>query len=194
MAQFVAFNSEVDVNGETVLAIVDGMGSFKERAFSILKESGIDKPKPGAWYRQQFWLDAFKKISDAIGAYTLFNIGKKIPENANFPPEIDNIEKALSGIDIAYHMNHSIGKEAMFNPANGVMKEGIGHYGYEKKDDRTVIMMCNNPYPCDFDRGIIESMANKFKPQGVSMIIVSHDDTKPCRKKGADSCTYIVKW
>ena len=179
MAQFKAFAPGVEVNGETVLSIVDGMGVFKNAAFKILSENGISDPKPGNFYSQQAWLNAFKQISATVGSNTLFSIGQKIPENAQFPPEINSIDKALAAIDVAYHMNHRGGE--------------IGNYNFEKTGDKSAKMICNNPYPCDFDRGIIEAMTKKFKPAG-SMVFVDHDDSQPCRKKEGESCTYIVKW
>jgi hypothetical protein len=194
MAQFVAFNPKVEVNGETVLSIVDGMGAFKERAYKFLADNGIQNPEPGKWYPQQSWLDAFKAIAQATGDFTLFNIGKKIPENAQFPPEINTIDKALAAIDVAYHMNHRIDGQVMFDPATGKMLEGIGHYGFQQMNEREIRMVCENPYPSDFDRGIIEAMAQKFKPAGAGFIIVKLDESLPSRKKGADSCTYTVKW
>ena len=194
MAQFVAFNKDVEVNGETVLSIVDGMGVYRDKAMKFLAGNGIHNPELGKWYSQQQWLNAFKSISESTGGYTLFNIGKKIPENAQFPKEIDTIEKALSAIDVAYHMNHRAHGSVLFNPKTGAMQEGIGHYGFEKLKDKTIKMVCDNPYPCDFDRGIIEAMAQKFKPGDSIIIMVKHDDTQPCRKKGADSCTYVVSW
>jgi hypothetical protein len=91
-------------------------------------------------------------------------------------------------------MNHRINGEVLFNPKTGAMKEGIGHYSFEKTGPRAANMVCKNPYPCDFDRGIIESAARKFKPADSIILSVTHDDSKPCRKKGHDSCTYIVTW
>ncbi len=82
----------------------------------------------------------------------------------------------------------------MFDPATGKIIEGIGPYGFEKISDTVIRMVCNNPYPSDFDRGIIDSMAQKFKPAGTAIVIVKLDDSQPTRKKGADSCTYTVKW
>lgn len=193
MAQFAAFDPAVEVNGETVLSIVNGMGSFKNMAIKVLADNGITEAKAGSWYPQQSWLNAFKSISGTVGGTTLFNIGKAIPESAKFPPDINSIEKALAAIDVAYHMNHRIRGEALFNPSTGIMKEGIGHYGFKKESDKKIVMVCNNPYPCDFDRGIIQAMASKFKPAG-AIISAVHDDSQPCRKKGADSCTYTVTW
>ena len=194
MAVFVAFNKEVEVNGQTVLSVVDGMGAFRSQAIKILKENGIDDPVPEKWYPQQSWLNAFRQIHEHLGEKTLHSIGKKIPENAKFPPEIDDIFKALAAIDVAYHMNHRLQGKVMFDPGTGTMTEGIGHYKAEKIDDRRVRMVCNNPYPSEFDRGIILAMAQKFMPRDAKIIKAELDPDKPTRKKDADSCTYIVSW
>ncbi len=180
MAQFIPFATGVEVNGETVLSVVDGMGSFQERALRILAEHGIINPQPGKWYSQKAWLDAFRSISEKMGGTTLLAIGRKIPENAKFPPEIDTLEKALASIDIAYHMNHRGGE--------------IGHYRYEQTGNKSGRMICHNPYPDDFDRGIVDAVARKFKPKDAILVNVIHDDSQPCRKKGDDSCTYLVSW
>ena len=85
MTLFVASSSSVEVNGETVLSIVAGMGAFKSTALKILAENGIENPQPGIWYKQQDWLNSFKQISGIIGPNTLTEIGKVIPENAVWP-------------------------------------------------------------------------------------------------------------
>ncbi|MDH3346481.1 MAG: hypothetical protein OEM02_00075 [Desulfobulbaceae bacterium] len=180
MAQFNALAMGVEVNGETVLSVIDGMGVFKAQAIKILEENGVTNPTPGMWYKQQAWLDAFKYIAEEIGPSTLFNIGRKIPENAQFPTDIDNIKEALSAIDIAYHMNHRGGE--------------IGHYTFESTGQKSGLVTCNNPYPCDFDKGIIESMARKFQPADSIMIVVSHDQSAECRTNGGKTCIYKVTW
>ena len=106
------------------------------------------------------------------------------------PPEIDNIEAALASIDVAYHMNHRIQGEVLFDPATGIMKEGIGHYRYQPGGDRGGVMVCETPYPSEFDRGIITGTARRWRPT----VEVTLDESKPTRKRGADSCTYLVKW
>jgi hypothetical protein len=194
MAQFVAFNKDVEVKGQTVLSVVEGMGAFRSQALKILKENGIDDPASDKWYSQQAWLNAFKEIHDHLGEKTLHSIGKKIPESARFPPEIDSIFKALAAIDVAYHMNHRLNGKVMFDPATGTMTEGIGHYQCEKIDDHRVMMACNNPYPSEFDRGIILTMAQKFLPSDAKILKAELDPAKPTRKNGADSCTYNVSW
>ena len=180
MAEFRAFAPGVEVNGETVLSVVAGLGGFEAAARKILADSGIADPRPGEWYPQQAWLDAFKAISTRVGPSALFNIGKAIPENAQWPPSVTTIETALPSIDLAYHMNHRGGE--------------IGHYLYMSTGPRSVRMVCRNPYPCHFDRGIVTAVARRFKPRDVVTVTTTHDDGAPCRAKGEDSCTYLVNW
>lgn len=179
MAQFQQFAPDVEVNGETVLTTINSFPEFmRSIAEKILEEKGIKDPKPGEWYSQKAWLDSFKEIAEKFGSNTLFEIGKSIPSNAKFPPEIDSIDKALGAIDIAYHMNHRNGdigfyKLVSFNAAS-----------------KKIIMQCKNPYPCDFDRGIIIAMARKFK-SGVDVVL---DTSKPSRLDGADDSWYIITY
>ena len=179
MAQFKAFALKVEVNGEVIAALVDGMGAFKPMGLQALGEHGIPDPQPGKWYPQQAYLDAFKKIADKLGAATLKGVGKKILEKAAWPLNINCAEKALASVDVAYHMNHRGG--------------GIGRYRFEKTGDRAGKMICETPYPCAFDLGILEAAAKKFAPAD-ALVRVTHDDRQPCRNKGGESCTYLVSW
>jgi len=179
MAQFKAFAAGVEVNGETVLAFINGMGSFSATGRHFLAVSGIKDPQPGAWYPQQAWLDAFKLIADRTGPGTLLAIGKAIPESAQWPPQVDTLEKALASIDVAYHMNHRGGE--------------IGYYRYEPTGPQSGKMICNNPYPSDFDLGIIAAVARRFAPAGKFPKVVL-DESAPTRRQGAESCTFLISW
>ncbi|WP_299453603.1 hypothetical protein [uncultured Microscilla sp.] len=182
MAQYIPFEEGIEVNGQTVLSFINALPMFRDDMLEILAKHGISNPKEGEWYPQLAWLNAFKEIGEKYGANTLFAIGKAIPENADFPPDIDNLEKALGAIDVAYHMNHT--------------KGNIGHYTLVKfnEEDKIAIMECRNPYPSNFDRGIITTMARKFKPPSVLMIAVELDTSKPSRLDGAEQCTYRITW
>ncbi len=197
--QFKPFEKNIEVNGQTVYAIVDGFRVIKALAYKHLSDAGIgDVEKDGsvkirldAWYSQEAWLKAFESISKGVGSSVLFQIGLSIPKNAKFPPWVKDVESAIQSVDIAYHMNHRKSGKELFDPASGKMTEGIGHYGYKKVDgENLIISECENPYPCDFDMGILTFMAQKFQPDAV----VRHDDSKPCRKKGSSNCTYIVQY
>lgn len=182
MAQYVPFAKNVEVNGQTILSFVNALPAFKVTMEAILANYGLVNIQPEQWYSQKSWLDAFREIGEKYGANTLFAIGKVIPESAKFPPAIDDLEKALSTIDVAYHMNHQNGE--------------IGYYKLISFNSslRTAVMECKNPYPSSFDRGIITTMARKFRPKDSILVNVEVDNNFPSRLNGADSCTYKVGW
>jgi hypothetical protein len=184
--QFKAITPGVEVSGAAVLSVIEGMSrcsdldlmeSFRKMAIRMLTKHGIVEPQKDKWYLQQAWLDAFKEISEEIGPATLKMIGEKIPDTALWPSDIETIHEGLASIDVAYHMNHRGGE--------------IGHYIYSSTGKKSGKMVCNNPYPCDFDLGIIKATARRFSPKGITAV-VGHDDAGPCRKKGGESCTYRI--
>ena len=179
MAQFKAFSPRVEVLGEVVLSLVNVMGAFKRLALGILAEHGINDPQPDQWYSQQAWLDSFKKIAEEVGPNTLYQIGRQLPAQHFFPPGIDSIETVLGELDDAYRKTHRGGE--------------VGHYRFQIVGMNTGKMTCDNPYPCDFDRGIIQALAERFQPAG-SLVDVRHEDDAPCKKSGADSCVYTITW
>jgi len=197
--EYVAFESGIEVNGQTVWAIVDGFRAFKVMASQLLLDEKIGERgpnkvvvvRPDGWYPQEAWLRVFREIGTRVGEAVLYQIGTVIPRNAKFPPWVQDVHSAVKSIDIAYHMNHRKGGKEMFDPATGKMLEGIGHYGYEgDPKEKRLVSVCRNPYPCMFDWGIITTMARRFAP--VAQVV--HDDSKPCRRGGADNCTYVVTW
>jgi len=182
MAQFIPFDSHVEVIGQTVLSVITALPAGQDSRKEILARHGIQVPDASTWYAQKDYLNAFKEIAENVGPHTLFSIGKSIPEDAIFPPQIDSLEKALQSIDIAYNMNHRGGD--------------IGYYKLTHFDAKNKIARfeCKNPYPSEFDRGIITTMVRKFRPADSFRDSVVLDTTKPTRLKGADSCSYTITW
>lgn len=179
--------------------VIDGFGSFTLIANKILLEEGLGtddgtgavKFGANAWYPLELWLKALERIGSEFGNVLLFQSGMTTPKNAVFPPSVTDIHSALKCIDVAYHMNHAVRGESMFSPHTGEMREGIGHYTYSHTPGKNLITMeSTTPYPCDFDRGIIIAMAQRFQPTAT----ILHDATKPCRKRGGASCAYHVAW
>jgi hypothetical protein len=196
--QFRIFEPGIEVNGQTVYSIIDGLGYFTNISRRYLSQVGIgtvvDKKlvmdKYG-WYPQEAWLMAFENIARQIGDRVLFNIGRSIPRNAEFPTWTTGIESAIYAVDVAYHLNHRKNGQPLFNMRTGVMTEGIGHYGCAPVwGQNEIISICNNPYPCAFNRGILTEMALRFEPAAR----VIHDDNAECLKNGADSCTFHILW
>jgi hypothetical protein len=190
MAQFKAFTPGMEVVGGGVLSIIEGMGEFRSMAEAILAQHGLKKIQPDGWYSQQAFLDAFKTIAEKIGPRTLFACGKQILATIEWPPELDNLEAGLRSIDVLYHRSHRLNNVSMFDEKTGECRPGLGHYTLESLGKSSGVMVCPNPYPSEFDRGIITAMGRRFKPDFEARL----DSTKPTRLKGADSCTYILEW
>ncbi len=191
--EYKVIDERVEVNGRTVLSFVAGFGSMRRAALDVLRKCGIDDPNLDEWYPQQKWLDAFTYISSNVSPQTLYEIGTTIPDNAEFPKEIVTVHDALAAIDIAYHANHRIDGVLLFDSVTGEKKEGIGNYNYRLIGNRAAEMVCDNPYPCEFDKGIIYAMVKRFKPEG-GFVNVKHDKEEGCRENGDKSCRYLVTW
>lgn len=156
MVQFKVNEQNAEVNGETINAMVCGMGAFKNTALKFLSENGIENPIPGNWYSYQSFMNAFEKISNKVGQKTLYMIGKSIPENAVFPPEISSFEIAMSSIGAAYKSNH-IGLN-------------IGEIIFKWTGPRSSVVTNSSAYPEACDEGLITAMANRFKPKDAVVI------------------------
>lgn len=182
MAQFIAFEEGVEVNGQTILSIVKALPVGQEMRSEILSAHGIGNPEAEKWYSQQAWLNAFKELSGTMGDKILFNIGESIPEYAVFPTAIDTLEKALKSIDQAYHMNHRGGEIGSYRVAMFNEKE------------RKAVMVCQTPYPSELDRGIICTMLKEYRPASSQHYTVDLDTTTISRTKGNNSCTYNISW
>ena len=198
--QFKAFEPGIDVYGSSIDAIVEAFKLFPSIVMKRLVSHGIGEIKGrnevqiqrDAWYSQASWLAAFENIAKTVGSRALFQIGQHVPKYAVFPPTVTDVHRGIASIDVAYHMNHRKAGQVMFDPATGHKIGGIGSYGYASDGPtaRKIVSVCENPYPCDFDRGILTTIATRFERNAR----VAHDERSPCRNNGADSCTYVVSW
>jgi hypothetical protein len=188
----------IEVHGGSIGAIIDCFKFFPGIAIRYLLKYGICTAGPNnepvvdrqAWHPQRSWLAAHKAIANEVGAEASFNIGVAVPKNASWPPDVKDVDAAIASIDIAYHLNHRKDGVVMYDPATATMLEGIGHYGYARDpDEQKIVSVCDNPYPCDFDQGLLLGMASRFS----SRARVVHVEGS-CRKHGDPSCTYIITW
>ena len=196
--QFRAFDTGIEVYGANVGGFVDAFKLFPSVILKCLAKHGIgtmsgknveiDRTR---WYPQEGWLAAWEEIATSIGPRACYQIGRQVPKHAVFPPSVTDISSAIASLDVAYHMNHRKNGRPMFDLATGQKTKGIGNYGFEPvRGERRIKSVCENPYPCDFDRGLLAEVGSRFEPQ----VRVTHDDGAPCRSKGANSCTYMVSW
>ncbi|HDQ72898.1 MAG TPA: hypothetical protein ENN19_12500 [Chloroflexi bacterium] len=194
MALYKVYEQGIEVMGKNMGATLDGMWAVQAVAENILASVGLDNivTDEHHWYSQQLWLNAFKLIAERTGDATLRQIGKNVMNNAVLP-KMDSVEEALTLMDIAYHMNYRNAKgQVLYDPDRAQqMLEGIGHYKYEKAPgENKAYMICDDPYPCPYDMGIITSFAQRFEKTAR----VQHDDEYGCKSKGRDACRYIVTW
>lgn len=183
MAQYEAFDEAVEVQGETILAVVDGAlarfsADYRTRGRELLAENGVRDPDPDEWYPQQAWLDTFESIADELEPHLLDRLGEQIPTVVAWPDAPSSVEAGLRSIDEAYRRNHRGGE--------------IGHYGFEPVDERIGEVTCRNPYPCAFDRGLVRAVARRYAP--VESFVYLEERDGRCRRDGADACAYTVHW
>lgn len=179
MALFTAYSELVEVNGKTVLSVVHGMGTVKAIGMKYLREAGIPDVNPNGWYKQQLWLDTFRLISVKVGKSTLKAIGRSIPDHAVFPGHISDIHSALQAIDNAYKLNHRNGD--------------IGEYRYRKITEHEAELCCINPFPSEFDEGLIETMAKRYARSGENPSVMLKINAET-RRHGGHSCTFTITW
>ena len=182
MANYEPLDDDVEINGQTILAMVEGVSRFsneyRETVREALEEHGVVDPERGDWYPQAAWLNAFGELADDLEPHILDRIGEQIPDAADWPSGISGVKEGLRSIDDAYHQNHRGGK--------------IGHYRFEDGQDRTGRVVCDNPYPCPFDRGIIRAVARQYSP--VEGFVFVEETGDECRRDGGEKCTYTVHW
>jgi hypothetical protein len=185
------------VLGANLQNILGGFGSFTLIASKLLLEEGIGTPdesmmvnfEPDRWYPLDRFLRVFDRIHAEFGNFTLRQVGMHVPQNAQFPSHIVDIMDVFEIMDVGYYLNHGLNDEAMFDPATGEMKDGLGHYRATATGDKRISVQASTPYPCPFDEGIVTALSQRFEPSAT----VLHDKAS-CRSRGDDSCTYHVSW
>ncbi|MFB6195860.1 MAG: hypothetical protein ABEI80_06790 [Haloplanus sp.] len=183
MAPYEAFDEGVEVHGRTILAVVDDAlarfsETYRRTAYDALAANGIDDPSADEWYPQQAWLDTFETIAADLEPHILDRLGEQIPDVAEWPTGVSTVEDGLRSIDDAYRRNHRGGD--------------IGFYRFDATGERTGDVHCKNPYPCEFDRGLVRATARRYAP--VESFVFVEERGERCRREGDDSCRYRVSW
>jgi hypothetical protein len=177
MAEYQTFHPKNEAKGAGILAAMAALDP--EQMKKVLQANGLEGVDAETWYSQELELNVLKSINTG-NFLDMVSVGMKIPEIAMFPPNIQDVHGALGLLDMAYHMN--------------VRGENIGEYVYEKLGERSAKITAHNPYPSDFDYGLIYALVKRFRPADSKNVLVKRDDSQPNRKNGADSCVYTVSW
>ncbi|MDY7224779.1 hypothetical protein [Hyalangium rubrum] len=189
---------QFQVLGANLQNIMGGFGSFTLIASKFLLEGGIGTPddtmmaqfEPARWYPLDRFLRIFDRIHAEFGNFTLRQVGLHVIKAAQLPPHINDINAMFGSMDVAYHLNHALNEQSMFDLATMKMSEGIGHYKpLITPGTNKITVVADTPYPCPFDEGVVAGAAQKFKPAAT----IVHDRAA-CRARNAPSCTYHVSW
>lgn len=182
MPRYTAIDDDVEINGQTIRAMVDGVARFseeyRERVQAAMADHGIVDPASGEWYPQQAWLSAFSVLAEELEPHLLDRIGEQIPDTADWPADVSGVEAGLRSIDEAYQRNHRGGD--------------IGYYRFTSTGDESGEVTCRNPYPCPFDRGIVRAVTRRYAP--VESFVFVEETGDQCRRTGGTTCTYTVHW
>jgi hypothetical protein len=185
-------DSNVEISGEVVMVVVGAMKAATWLAEGILRNHGIDDPQPDRWYDRQAWLGVLHEIRDQVGALTLRRVGMSMFEDADWSPETTDAHAALGSLDVAYHEVHRRHSVPFYDAETETIRPGIGNYAYTATGDKSGTIVCTDPYPCEFDIGLVQRAVSCFGTP-VAFVKVSHDGTA-CREKGDEACTYLVSW
>jgi hypothetical protein len=179
----------ITVAGYTVRVFTDTLRSFPVLREAMLATLGATEVDDEAWYSQEDLLRAYQKVDHLLGGRGLERFGRLVPALAVIPPTITGAHAILSSLDVVFHLHHRRDGAPMFDSATGVMQEGIGHYRYERIDEREARLVCDNPYPCRFDLGLCNGFAALFEPTAAA----THEPGS-CRTRGDAGCGLRVRW
>jgi hypothetical protein len=174
--------SRCEVWGGSLLGVahgLEGAGVSWDQVLSLLAASGIQQPEAEGWYPLKGHLAFLAKAEAAHGREALRAMGRAIPDTSRFPPELENMERALGLLDVAYQVNHRGGP--------------IGRYHLRHFEPGRAEICCENPYPCDVDLGILERLVERFGQGGPTRSVV-HRPGPECRCQGAQSCLFDLRW
>ena len=199
-ARLVPFEPDIEVYGPLIRAVVSAFGPFEAVAarfvaqFPISADDAWRSPAGDTaaecWVSKAQWLAAFDEIIAEVGGGVLFNTGLNVPTTAREWPQAGDIASALAMLDVVYHANHRRAGRVMWDAATGEMSEGIGHYRVSAEPGaKRIMVLCDNPYPCELDHGIITALARQYE----ATARVEHAPLG-CRIIGGRACVYAVSW
>jgi hypothetical protein len=184
MAHFKAFDPNVEVSGGHLSAFVKAFPAGTEKiGMSMLTAAGLGNPEPNKWYKLQSLLDVMKDLQESFNPGLLTRMGYQVAQLVELPPHWNDIDIALSEIDVGYQMNHRGGQIGSYSCNDLGSQNGL----------RRIKMTIKTHWPCEYELGLLQGLSDRFKSNGAE-VNVREDDASPCRKNGSDSCTFLVSW
>ncbi|MEM9953922.1 MAG: hypothetical protein AAF846_20095 [Chloroflexota bacterium] len=176
--RYVSSDSHNQSLGASIKSVFAAMGS---RVEPILEKNNLANVESDKWYPQQDYLNVYNDLEadDSSVMSDLVSIGMKILDEAQFPPDIDNIEKALLSMDAYYKLNN---------------RDAYGGWQVEI-DEKSATCTSTTPFPTDLEYGILYAMARRFAGQGKHVAVKYQNTVIRNQRKGHDApCVYLVTW
>lgn len=150
MPLFHAYSPDTEVSGRIISPVAFGIPNYADLMSTIFSDYGkIEDIQIEQWYNQQNFLDVLKVVLEKFGPNTAFTLGKRVTES--YPHQFTNLKTALLAVDQIYQANHRNGDA-------GYCK--LFSFSAERK---LAELQCFTPYPAEFQRGLLVSMARKYK-------------------------------
>ena len=121
-----------------------------------------------------------EEIATRMTPTALYAMGCKVATSVGETGGIEDFQDFVRRIDVIYYNYHRGGE--------------IGHAQAAWESDRSVRVVMDTPYPCEFERGILYGFARRFLGNASDRLYAEHVEGAPCRRQGARSCTYRLNW
>jgi hypothetical protein len=143
--EFICADSRATVRAANVRATLDAFKLVPSAGQRLIERHrlNIADLRPDHFVLVQRWLDALKEIQTTVGASVVRTVGSRIVENADFPAQFETVESILLALDTIYHLNH---------------RGEVGHYRTMAREHGAIVVVCETPYPRDFERGLVEGI------------------------------------
>jgi len=171
--------TEIEVAGTVVAAVTAGVEQFsrdtRESAKAILRTRNLDAPDPEAWYPLADYVAAIEALTELVGDYAVHALGQRLARVVEFPAAAEDVPTALHALEEVYRGQHRGGDS--------------GGYEFRQIGAEDGRIECQTPYPCAFDRGIVEGAAVAHAD---GFVCVS--EVGACQTDEQGRCTYDVSW
>ncbi len=163
-----------EYSGAALLSFILALEDSELVLKKILRDAGVDRIDPEAWYDFDWSIAIFYKIEAEVGRAALIEVGRKMIETATYPPEINSLETLLPTIGYWYALN-----------ARG---PDIGTITCEFDDDHSATLDWSARGPCAIRLGILEGACARY---GVKPLVEHGVD---CMDRGGKTCLLHVSW
>jgi hypothetical protein len=181
MAEYIASSPNLEIMGGMIASIWSAFPDSVQNAIrGILLKHGVSEVNPHDWYLLQPVLDALRVIEERFGYQILSQVGQEAASRAPIPSEIRTFKECMTALNAIIQKMHRHG-----SPGGYDIQEEIGSGFIRYK------VTASTPFPCSLTRGYLEAFAKRFAHEKAE-ILTRHDENLPCRRKGAETCTYVI--